>query len=210
MLLQGMLACNAGTGKRSVLVLSGDVAIMTWSPVVCLAALALALAASARAEPSAVKEIAFTDLVDASGDRVALFYFSSEGLHGPVLELMEAAAAALAPTYPRLKWNKVDGDASEENAAEFESVGGAVAAEWRAVVTGFGSRACRLARHSLRCAAVADCTNNEPRHPTLFFTKGAKLFQNHPPPTTVTNMILLRAPYTTLLRRPGVIGDLHE
>ena len=172
MLLQDMLACNAGTSKaqRAGFVGRRKLAIMTLSPVVCLAALALALVTSARAEPSVVKEIAFTDLVDASGDRVALFYFSSEGLHGPVLELMEAAAATLAPTYPRLKWNKVDGDASEENAAEFESVGRVVAAEWRAVVTGFGSRACRLASRvrSVRRTVVRKTSAGRP--PDVFRT----------------------------------------
>ena len=39
-----------------------------------------------------------------------------------VLSILEDTAKSMKSTYPDLLWNKVDGDASEENAAEFKSV----------------------------------------------------------------------------------------
>jgi hypothetical protein len=48
-----------------------------------------------------------------------------------VLSILEDTAKSMKGTYPDLLWNKVDGDASEENAAEFKSV-----CAW----SGFGAR----------------------------------------------------------------------
>jgi len=88
-----------------------------------MALVALASRAAASSGGGAVKDISFKNLVAAAGDRVALFYFTSDGLHEPVVAILEQAAAQLRDTYPGLLWNKVDGDASEENAKEFKSVG---------------------------------------------------------------------------------------
>ena len=48
---------------------------------------------------------------------VALSFDSAQ-----VLSILEESAKSMKSTYPDLLWNKVDGDASEENAAEFKSV----------------------------------------------------------------------------------------